>query len=109
MGSNVPTLPFTLPTGGAEPSCVSQSYPEKVNSLGPITDDELPPPDDPVLDVLEDVPLEEVLPEDPLLEELPDDPVPEPLPEVPLLDVPLPEDPVLEAPLPEPLLPEAPL
>jgi hypothetical protein len=58
--------------------CVSQSYPEKVNSLGPTTDD-------PVLDVLEDVPLEDVLPEDPLLEELPDDPVPEPLlPETPL-------------------------
>ena len=92
-----------------------------MNSLGPVTDDELPPedplldvplPEDPLLDVpLPDDPLVEVpLPEDPLLEvPLPEDPLLDvPLPEEPLVEVPLPEDPVLEVPLPEPLL-EVPL
>jgi hypothetical protein len=94
-GSNVPTFPFALPTGGAEPSCVSQSYPEKVNSLGPVTEDGL-------------------VPEEPLLEvPPPEDPLAVPLPEEPLLEVPLPEDP-LAVPLPddpllEPPLPEAPI
>jgi hypothetical protein len=59
--------------------------------------EELPPPDDPVLEVLpEEDPL---LPEDPVLEvPLPEDPLPVPLPEEPLLEVPLP---VLEVPLPD--------
>src|SRR5260221_10108301 len=86
MGSNAPTFPFTLPTGGAEPLCVSHVYPEKLNSLGPTTAEELPLPDDPVLEVLpeEDPPLEDPplpgpvlevpLPEDPLVVLLPDDP-----------------------------------
>ena len=62
--------------------CVSQSYPEKVNSLGPTTEDE-------------------VLPDEPELEL--------PLPEDPLLVVPLPEDPVLDVPLPGELLEPLPL
>src|SRR5690349_20093280 len=66
MAANVPTFPFTLPTRGAEPPCVSHVYPEKVNSLGPTTAEELPLPDDPVLEV--------PLPEDPVAAPLPDDP-----------------------------------
>ncbi len=94
MGSNVPTFPFTLPTGGAEPLCVSHVYPEKVNSLGPTWAEELPLLGEPVLEGSE----LEVLPEaDPLL---PDDPVLEvPLPEDPVEAL-LPDDPVLEVPLP---------
>src|SRR6185369_5925125 len=84
MGSNVPTLPFALPTGGAEPLCVSHVYPENVNVLGPVTVG-VPPP----------------LPEDPL----PD----EPLSEDPLLEAPLPDDPVLEVPVSEEPLPDDPL
>src|SRR5713101_8939806 len=85
IGSKVPKFPFTLPTGGAEPLCVSHVNPEKANSLGPIT--------------------EEPLPEGPLLEvPLPEDPLAVPLPDDPLLEVPLPDDPLLE-----PLLPDAPL
>jgi hypothetical protein len=101
IGSNVPTFPFALPTGGAEPPCVSQVYPENVNSLGPVTDELLP--DDPLLEV--------PLPDDPLLEvPLPDDPLLEvPPPDDPLLEVPLPDDPLLEVPLPDdPLLAEPP-
>lgn len=113
MGSKVPTFPLTLPTGGAEPLCVSQSYPEKLNSLGPTIEDEVlpeepelePPPEDPLLAV--------PAPEDPVLDvPLPEDPALEvPFPEDPVLDPPLPEDPVLDVPLPdeelpEPLLPE---
>jgi len=101
MASNVPTFPFTLPTGGAEPLCVSHVYPEKVNSLGPTSAEELPLPDDPVPEVLElEVPPEEdpLLPDDPVLEvPLPEDPVAVPLPDDPVLEVPLP---VLDVPLP---------
>jgi hypothetical protein len=100
----VPTFPFTLPTGGAEPLCVSQLKPEKVNSLGPTT--EAAAPEDPVLEV--------PLPEVPVLEvPVPEVPVPEVVdelvPEEPVLEVPVPEvveevvpeDPLLEEPLPE--------
>lgn len=87
--------------------CVSQSYPEKLNSLGPTTEGapEVPLPEpeeeEPLPELLDDdepVPelLEELVPEVPLLEE--DVPLPElpeelePLPDVPLLEVvPLPE------------------
>ena len=84
QGLNVPTLPFALPTGGAEPLCVSHVYPENVNVFGPVT---------------VGVPLP--LPENPL----PD----EPLSEDPLLEVPLPDDPVLEVPVSEEPLPDDPL
>jgi hypothetical protein len=73
IGSKLPTFPFTLPTGGADPPWVSQAYPEKVNSAGPISTDE--PPDDPPLEELLPEVVEELLPDDPLLEE--------PLPEAP--------------------------
>ena len=59
--------------------CVSQVYPENVNSPGPVTDDELLP-------LLEES-------DDPLLEV--------PLPDDPLLEVPLPDDPLLEVPPPD--------
>lgn len=118
-GSNVPTLPFALPTGGAVPPCVSHVYPENVNVLGPVTDGvPLPLPDDPPVEVplpLPDDPLVEVpLPDDPLLEvplPLPDDPlVAVPLPDDPVPEVPLPDDPPVEVPLPDdPLPPDVPL
>jgi len=91
MGSNFPTFPFALPTGGAEPLSVSHVYPPKVNSLGPVIEED-PVPEDPV----PEVPVPEV-------------PVPEvPVPEVPVPEVPVPEVPV-PVPLPEPLLEVAPL
>ena len=99
VGSNVPTLPFALPTGGAEPLCVSHVYPENVNVLGPVTVGVPPPlPEDP----LSDDPLLEVpLPDESVLEvSLPDDPV---------LDVPVPEEPLPDAPLLEPVPPADPL
>jgi hypothetical protein len=88
MRSKVPTFPFTFPTGGAVPPCVSQSYPENLNSAGPSSEDELP--DDPLLEPVEDDDplLEEPLPE--VVEEPLDDPLeepPEPVEELP------PEDP----------------
>jgi hypothetical protein len=108
LGSNEPTFPFTLPTGGAVPLWVSQSYPEKLKLLGPVTEDVLL--DVPVLEVPLPVLLEVPLPDVPVLE------VPLPaLLEVPLpvlLEVPLPDDPVLEVPLPvllEVPLPDVPL
>jgi len=86
MGSNFPTFPFALPTGGAEPLSVSHVYPPKVNSLGPVIEED-PVPEDPVPEV----------------------PVPEvPVPEVPVPELPVPEVPV-PVPLPEPLLEVAPL
>jgi hypothetical protein len=91
MGSKAPTFPFTLPTGGADPPWVSQSYPEKVNSAGPTSPDE--PPDDPPLEELLPEVVEELLPDDPPLEELLPELVEELLPDDPLLDEPLPEDP----------------
>src|ERR1700719_3599213 len=115
-GSNEPTFPFTLPTGGAVPLWVSQSYPEKLKLLGPVTEGVLL--DVPVLEVPLPVLLEVPLLDVPLLEvplpvllEVPllDVPVLEvplpvllevPLPDDPVLEVPLPDDPVLEVPLP---------
>ena len=113
LGSNVPTFPFTLPTGGALPLWVSHWYPEKVNSLGPTTEGVLPVdpvleeplpelleevvPDEPVLEVPPEL-LEEVLPEEPLLE-VPPEPLEEVVPDEPLLEEPLPE--LLEEPLPD--------
>jgi hypothetical protein len=96
MGSNFPTFPFALPTGGAEPLSVSHVYPPKVNSLGPVIEED-PVPEDPVPEVpVPEVPVPEV-------------PVPEvPVPEVPVPEVPVPEVPV-PVPLPEPLLEVAPL
>src|SRR5713101_6073878 len=101
MGSNFPTFPFALPTGGAEPLSVSHVYPPKVNSLGPVIEED-PVPEDPV----PEVPVPEApVPEVPLAEV----PVPElPVPEVPVPEVPVPEVPV-PVPLPEPLLEVAPL
>jgi hypothetical protein len=103
LGSNEPTFPFTLPTGGAVPLWVSQSYPEKLKLLGPTTEGVLL--DVPVLEVPLPVLLEVPLPDVPVLE------VPLPvLLEVPLpvlLEVPLPDVPVLDVPLP--LLLEVPL
>jgi len=94
IGSNVPTLPFALPTGGAEPLCVSHVYPENVNVFGPVTVGVPPPlPEDPLPD--------EPLSEDPLLEV--------PLPDDPALEVPVPDDPLLEVPVPEEPLPDDPL
>src|SRR5216683_4600661 len=91
MGSNFPTFPFALPTGGAEPLSVSHVYPPNVNSLGPVIEED-PVPEDPV----PEVPVPEV-------------PVPEvPVPEDPVPEVPVPEVPV-PVPLPEPLLEVAPL
>src|SRR6266852_4248443 len=96
MGSNFPTFPFALPTGGAEPLSVSHVYPPKVNSLGPVIEED-PVPEDPVPEVpVPEVPVPEV--------PVPEDPVPEvPVPEVPVPEVPVP------VPLPEPLLEVAPL
>src|SRR6266851_1310674 len=116
MGSNFPTFPFALPTGGAEPLSVSHVYPPKVNSLGPVIEEdpvpEVPVPEVPVPEVpVPEVPVPEVpVPEVPVPEvPVPEVPVPEvPVPEVPVPEVPVPEVPV-PVPLPEPLLEVAPL
>ena len=98
---------------------VCQSYPEKVNELGPTVPEGVPPeepepeepdPEEPLPDVPEPeepVP-EEPLPEVPVPEEPvpPDELVPDPLPDDPLLEVPLPDDPLLvPVPLPVPVDP----
>src|SRR6266849_8140063 len=69
MGSNFPTFPFALPTGGAEPLSVSHVYPPKVNSLGPVIEED-PVPEVPVPEVPVPVPLPE-----PLLEVAPLEPL----------------------------------
>src|SRR6266849_1974438 len=94
MGSNFPTFPFALPTGGAEPLSVSHVYPPKVNSLGPVIEED-PLPEVPVAEVpVQEVPVPEV--------PAPEVPVPEvPVPEVPVPEVPVPEVPVPEVPVPE--------
>ena len=74
MGSNFPTFPFALPTGGAEPLSVSHVYPPKVNSLGPVIEED-PVPEDPVPEVpVPEVPVPVPLPE-PLLEVAPLEPL----------------------------------
>src|SRR5216684_4479354 len=69
MGSNFPTFPFALPTGGAEPLSVSHVYPPKVNSLGPVIEED-PVPEVPVPEVPVPVP-----PPEPLLEVAPLEPL----------------------------------
>src|SRR6266853_860421 len=74
MGSNFPTFPFALPTGGAEPLSVSHVCPPKVNSLGPVMQ-EVPVPEVPVPEVpVPEVPVPVPLPE-PLLEVAPLEPL----------------------------------
>src|SRR5713101_4469802 len=112
MGSNFPTFPFALPTGGAEPLSVSHVYPPKVNSLGPVIEED-PVPEVPVPEVpVPEVPVPEVpVPEVPVPEvPVPEVPVPEvPVPEVPVPEVPVPVMPVPEVPVPEVPVPEVPV